>query len=57
MRVLRFQCPLTERSIQCMDCEGEEQHSRMPLYQAVLCPACTGLHFVNLSTGELLRDS
>jgi hypothetical protein len=28
----------------------------MQIYEAINCPACTQLHFVNRSTGKLLGD-
>ena len=57
MRVLRFHCPSTRKEVRCFDCEGQGEQGETALYQAVACPACLRLHFVNSSTGELLSDS
>lgn len=56
MQVLRFHCPITRKEIRCIDCEGQGEQGEAALYQAVACPSCLRLHFVNSSTGELLSD-
>ncbi|MBR1092035.1 hypothetical protein JQ621_31660 [Bradyrhizobium manausense] len=48
---LIFVCPRTDFKVQhridAASPRGDE-------YEAVTCPACTQLHFINLSTGMLL---
>ena len=56
MRLLRFHCPLTRQEIRCVDCEGQGEQAEAVLYQAVACPSCSRLHFVNTSTGQVLSD-
>jgi len=56
MRRVVFRCPMTERNTEWMDCEGERQDRGKPVYQAIVCPVCARLHFLNSSTGELLGD-
>jgi hypothetical protein len=57
MKHIIFRCPATGLNVQWSAEEIEpEDETRLSPYQAVHCPACTKLHFVNLSTGKLLGE-
>jgi len=48
---LIFICPRTNLKVQHRtDREGRREHE----YEAVTCPACSRLHFLNCRTGKLL---
>jgi len=47
---LIFTCPRTNLMVQHRTLEGRREHE----YEAVTCPACFRLHFLNCNTGKLL---
>lgn len=49
-----FRCPKTGVKVQHYIAEAVEPRETTEPYQAVFCPACSGLHFVMPSTGKLL---
>src|SRR4029077_7183663 len=50
-RPLIFECPKTLNNVQhWLDGDDAPDHT----YESVVCPACTGLHFINGETGKLL---
>ena len=55
MRPIIFICPFTRSNVQHFAEESEtsddEEH-----YEAVECPACAGLHFVNMASGKVLGE-
>jgi len=49
-----FQCPKTHLTVQHrVDGHGAREDE----YDAVKCPACTRLHFINRKSGKLLGNS
>jgi hypothetical protein len=36
--------------------EEAEPDERHPVYEAVICKACTRIHFINSATGKLLGE-
>jgi hypothetical protein len=48
-----FTCPRTGFNVQHSFDDGDED-ARDTEYEAVTCPACARLHFVNLKTRKLL---
>jgi hypothetical protein len=48
-----FQCPYTGLNVQ-HELDDASAHDEKSLYDPVVCPACTRLHFVNRSTGKTL---
>jgi len=50
MRNLIFTCPVTNQHVQ----HRIETTSNRD-YESVECLACTGVHFINLKTGKILR--
>jgi hypothetical protein len=42
--------------VQAFLAEEPSSAPRMQSFEAVNCPACTQLHFINRSTGKLLGD-
>jgi hypothetical protein len=57
MPLILFQCPVKALKVQWVDCEGQRQEDGTALYKVIVCPACSRLHFVNQSTGELKGES
>ena len=50
-----FRCPNTGQHIQQWIIEDDARaDEKRCTYEAVNCPACTRLHFINRSTGKLL---
>ena len=48
--LITFRCPETDLEVQTLlDNKDEER-----IYEAVICPACARLHFINRSTGKAL---
>jgi hypothetical protein len=57
MDLIIFRCPVTGLNVQWSAEEIKpDDETRVSSYQAVHCPACTKLHFVNPSTGKLLGE-
>jgi hypothetical protein len=48
-----FQCARTGMNVQTW---LDENDPPLPdqIYESISCPACTSLHFINVSTGKLL---
>ena len=53
MPQLVFKCPRTGMNVQHWLDEPETGASP-PLYESVVCKACTRIHFINSATGKLL---
>jgi len=50
-----FTCPQTDRNVHhWLDPVDEKEPPADDKYDAVSCPACARLHFVNRKTGKLL---
>jgi hypothetical protein len=50
-----FTCPETDRNVHhWLDASDEREPPPEDKYDAVSCPACLRLHFVNRKTGKLL---
>jgi len=50
-----FTCPATDLNVQhWLDEDEKEPPPDEDMYEAISCPACTKLHFVNRKTGQLL---
>ena len=47
-----FRCPQTGMDVQTLLDKQEKDEAR--IYELVICPACTRLHFINKSTGKAL---
>jgi hypothetical protein len=54
MAQIVFRCPNTGQHVQRWTDDAHD--SKDDTYQAVECPACIRLHFVNRSTGKLLGE-
>ena len=51
-----FRCPQTGMNVQTL--LDKQEKDETGIYDAVICPACTRLHFINKSTGKALgQDS
>ena len=50
MKNLIFTCPVTNQHVQHRVESTSDQD-----YESVTCLACTGVHFINLKTGKLLK--
>jgi hypothetical protein len=55
MAQLMFKCPHTGMNVQHW-LEETEPDERHPIYEAVICKACTRIHFINSATGKLLGE-
>jgi hypothetical protein len=55
MACLIFRCTRTGVNVQLSP--PEEAPDEADSYEAVTCPACTRIHFVNKTTGKMLGDS
>jgi hypothetical protein len=54
MAQIIFRCPNTSMIVQhWMD---DDEPSDQGTYEAIECPACERMHFINKSTGKLLGD-
>src|SRR5665213_3206295 len=54
-RLIMFRCPQTDLDVQTLlDKQEKEEVEILETYEAVICPACTRLHFINKSTGKAL---
>jgi hypothetical protein len=49
-----FKCPRTGMNVQHQLDDGPASDEKRCTYEAVTCFACTGLHFIDRSTGKLL---
>ena len=47
-----FRCPQTGMDVQTLLDKQEKDEAL--IYESVICPACTRLHFINKSTGKAL---
>jgi hypothetical protein len=47
-----FQCPQTGMNVQTL--LDKQEKDEAGIYDAVICPACTRLHFIDKSTGKAL---
>ncbi len=56
MRPILFKCPTTGLNVQWSVEDATSEREASITYQAVHCPACTRLHFMDLSTGKLLGE-
>jgi hypothetical protein len=52
-----FRCPYTGLNVQHLLDEDAPSHDKKSGYEAMTCPACTRLHFVNRSTGKILGEN
>jgi hypothetical protein len=52
-----FKCPRTGMNVQHRLDDEPPSEERRCIYEAVSCPACARLHFINRSTGRLLGDN
>jgi hypothetical protein len=57
MPLILFRCPVKSLKVQWVDCDGPRQDENAGCYKVIVCPACSRLHFVNQSTGELLEEN
>jgi|SRR6516162_729479 len=57
-RFLVYRCPNTGMNVQSSFVwkDGDGPEDRSEVYETANCPACGSVHFVNLSTGKLLRE-
>jgi hypothetical protein len=56
MAHILYQCPRTTLKVQAWLAEEATPTAKPQGFEAVTCPACTQLHFINRSTGKLLGD-
>jgi hypothetical protein len=49
-----FKCPRTGMNVQHSLDEKLTTEQPQSVYEAVVCKACTGLHFINRTSGKLL---
>jgi phage FluMu protein Com len=56
MAHILYQCPRTAMKVQTWLAEEAPAAARPQAFEAVTCPACTQLHFINRTTGKLLGD-
>jgi hypothetical protein len=49
-----FRCPQTGMDVQTLLHKQGNREEEVRTYEAVTCPACTRLHFINKSTGKTL---
>ena len=58
MAHILFRCPYSGLKVQhWLDDDASPRHEKKSEYEAITCPACARLHFVNRSTGKTLGDS
>jgi hypothetical protein len=50
-----YRCPATGRNVQDYFADDPSSENDNSTYEAVICPACTSVHFVNLRTGKTLH--
>jgi hypothetical protein len=51
-----FKCPNTGMNVQHCPAEPAAEDEKRCTYEGVTCPACTRVHFINRSTGEVLGE-
>jgi hypothetical protein len=51
-----FRCPVFKKEVQHWLDDVDDPPAGGESYEAITCPACTRLHFVNRKTGKLLGD-
>jgi hypothetical protein len=56
MANILFRCPRTGMNVPHWQDDDAAQREDKSSYDAVTCPACTRLHFVNRSTGRTLGE-
>jgi hypothetical protein len=56
MQPLIFRCPVFKENVQHWLDDDDDPPADGDSYEAMTCPACTRLHFVNRKTGKLLGD-
>jgi hypothetical protein len=57
MRPNYFRCPTTGFQVEWAPDENEEPDDEgRQMFQSIVCPACTRLHFINLKSGKLLGE-
>lgn len=56
MAYILFRCPYTGLNVQYPLSDSASQRDDKSAYEAITCPACSRLHFVNRLTGKLLGD-
>jgi hypothetical protein len=56
MAHILYQCPRTSLRVQTWLADETLAAAKPQGFEAVTCPACTQLHFINRSTGKLLGD-
>ena len=56
MAEIVFYCPNVDLSVQHL-LDDNTQRGDEEIYEAILCFACTRLHFVNKKTGKLLEQT
>jgi len=54
MLSLIFQCPVFKEEVQHWFDDEDDPPADDESYEAITCPACTRVHFVNRKTGKLL---
>jgi hypothetical protein len=54
MAHILYRCPATALKVGCWLDDIPEREKPTVTYQAMLCPACTRLHFVHRETGKVL---
>ena len=57
MAHILFRCPYTSLNVQRWLDDDTSEHDKNSEYEAITCPACTRLHFVNRSTGKTLGEN
>jgi hypothetical protein len=57
MADIMFYCPNADLSVRQTLENNVQQKSDEEIYEAVLCFACTRLHFINKKTGKLLGQA
>ena len=55
MGYIVFKCPHTGLNVQHWLEDAPDDPK--DIHEAVICPACTRLHFINSSTGKLIGDT
>jgi hypothetical protein len=55
MQPILFRCPTTGETVQHFFAD-EPDPTDQDRYEAVQCPACSCLHFINPATGKIMGD-
>jgi hypothetical protein len=56
MANILFKCPNTGMHVEHWLAEPSAEEEKRCTYEGATCPACTRIHFINRSTGELLGE-